>query len=129
MAVLRRLMVVWKAEGSRVLMFSSSCELLDIIETAMIGEGTLYERLDGTTGAAARQERVEKFNNSPTIFMFLISTTAGGVGLNLTGANVVVIFDPSWNPGELTPGLFLSLPTPCFVSCCIILQRCLIAVI
>merc|ERR1711862_905370 len=55
-------------------------------------------RLDGGTAPGLRQRLVDEFNNSSMRGVFLISTRAGGVGLNLTSASVVVIFDPDWNP-------------------------------
>ena len=60
--------------------------------------GYQYVRLDGSVTALKREEIVSRFNRSPTIFVFLISTKAGGLGLNLTSANVVIVFDPTWNP-------------------------------
>lgn len=63
-------------------------------------QGYEYERLDGTTPLGQRQPKVDAFNQRPSLFLFLISTTAGGLGLNLTSANKVVIFDPSWNPAH-----------------------------
>jgi SNF2 family DNA or RNA helicase len=99
MRVLRRLLAVWSEERAKVLLFSSSCALLDIIERAMIGEGRSYLRMDGTTPPASRLALVDTFNASEDVRLFLISTTAGGVGLNLTSANIVVVFDPNWNPG------------------------------
>jgi len=59
-----------------------------------------FVRLDGGTSQAQRQPLVDKFNQEPNVFLFLISTTAGGLGLNLTAANKVVVFDPSWNPAH-----------------------------
>lgn len=55
-------------------------------------------RLDGTVPTSSRQPLVDKFQNDDSIFMFLISTKAGGLGLNLTAANKVIIFDVNWNP-------------------------------
>ena len=73
-------------------------QLLDIIEHYVISEGYDYSRLDGKTNEVKRVLLVRDFNKDPGKFIFLASTKAGGVGLNLTGANVVIIFDPSWNP-------------------------------
>ena len=58
----------------------------------------MLDRLDGKTAIRDRQKMCDEFNNNPTKYIFLISTRAGGVGLNLTAANKVVIFDPDWNP-------------------------------
>ena len=57
-----------------------------------------YTRLDGSVAANKRQERVDAFNHSPDVFAFLLSSKAGGCGINLIGANRLVLFDPDWNP-------------------------------
>ena len=54
--------------------------------------------LPGSLAANKRQERVDKFNHDPSIFAFLLSSKAGGCGINLIGANRLVLFDPDWNP-------------------------------
>lgn len=64
-----------------------------------IGSGFSYEMLHGGHSTAERHDSVDSFQNGDA-FVFLISTLAGGVGLNLTAANKVVIFDPSWNPAN-----------------------------
>ena len=60
----------------------------------------MYSRLDGGTKPSERTRLVRDFNLDPNIFLSLVSTKAGGLGLNFTGANVVVIFDPDWNPSS-----------------------------
>lgn len=58
-----------------------------------------YERLDGSTSAADRQKAIDRFNTQPQKkFVFLLSTRAGGLGINLTSADTVIIFDSDWNP-------------------------------
>jgi DNA excision repair protein ERCC-6 len=57
-----------------------------------------YLRLDGTTSVRQRQPLINHYNNDPSIFLFLLTTRVGGLGVNLTGADRVVIFDPDWNP-------------------------------
>lgn len=59
-----------------------------------------FYRLDGTTPTSSRYPMVQSFNNSPDPSIFLLSTKAGGVGLNITGANVVILYDPNWNPAH-----------------------------
>ena len=71
----------------QVLLFSHSVRMLDIIESVVIRRGYLHTRLDGSTGREDRQKTVDAFNNDPSLFLFLISTAAGGVGLNLASAN------------------------------------------
>ena len=61
--------------------------MLDIIERLVIMAGYVYLRLDGSTKQQDRQSKVDQFNSSASVFLFLISTTAGGLGLNLTAAN------------------------------------------
>eukprot|EP00054_Salpingoeca_dolichothecata_P030851 m.254826 g.254826 ORF g.254826 m.254826 type:complete len:524 (+) comp26732_c0_seq31:2449-4020(+) len=85
---------------SKILLFSYSLKLLDLIETNLQSKGFDYLRLDGQTPAKERFRMVTRFNENPNLNLFLISTRAGGVGLNLTSANVVVIFDPNWNPAH-----------------------------
>lgn len=66
--------------------------MLDIIERLVIMAGYVYLRLDGSTKQQDRQAKVDQFNSSASVFLFLISTTAGGLGLNLTAANRSVLF-------------------------------------
>ena len=84
------------AEGHRVLLFSQFVDMLDIIKEWLEKEGIKHEYLTGKT--KNRQEAVENFNTDPTIPIFLISLKAGGTGLNLTGADYVIHYDPWWNP-------------------------------
>ncbi|TPX38888.1 hypothetical protein SeMB42_g06554 [Synchytrium endobioticum] len=93
--VLRRL----KDEGHRVLIFSQFRMALDEIELFLMGEGYLYSRLDGTTQVASRQQLIDDFNDSQSAqFVFLLTTRAGGLGVNLTAADTVIIYDADWNP-------------------------------
>eukprot|EP00931_Biecheleriopsis_adriatica_P049344 TRINITY_DN28545_c0_g1_i1.p1 TRINITY_DN28545_c0_g1~~TRINITY_DN28545_c0_g1_i1.p1 ORF type:complete len:972 (-),score=208.89 TRINITY_DN28545_c0_g1_i1:61-2943(-) len=100
MQVLIPLLRHWRRRGQKVLVFSRSTRLLDILEACLWQQGWSPQvlRLDGTTAVGQRQRLVDEFNTSSTRAIFLISTRAGGVGLNLTSASVVVIFDPDWNP-------------------------------
>ena len=61
-----------------------------------VGQGLSHCRLDGSTNTQKRLQIVDRYNNDPGLFLFLISTKAGGLGLNLTSANVVIVFDPTW---------------------------------
>ncbi|XP_065856526.1 protein CHROMATIN REMODELING 19 isoform X2 [Euphorbia lathyris] len=87
-----------KRDGHRVLIFSQWTSMLDILEWAMDVIGLTYRRLDGSTQVTDRQNIVDAFNNDTSIFACLLSTRAGGQGLNLTGADTVVIHDMDFNP-------------------------------
>ncbi|WVR03919.1 hypothetical protein IAU60_000918 [Kwoniella sp. DSM 27419] len=87
-----------KAEGKRILLFSQFVMILDILEKALDHLGVRYTRLDGQTKTDERQGLVDEFNDDPDITIFLLSTKAGGVGINLTAASVVVIYDQDFNP-------------------------------
>ena len=80
----------------RVLVFSQFVQMLNHIRAALDTDGVQYEYLDGST--KDRIDRVDHFNEDPSVPVFLISLKAGGTGLNLTGADTVVHFDPWWNP-------------------------------
>lgn len=82
--------------GHRVLVFSQFVGMLTLLKERLAEEGIEFCYLDGST--TDRAKVVEKFQSTPTIPVFLISLKAGGVGLNLTGADTVVHFDPWWNP-------------------------------
>ena len=84
------------SEGHRILLFSQFVSMLDIIKDWLETKGIKYEYLSGKT--KDRQGAVERFNSDPTIPIFLISLKAGGTGLNLTGADYVLHYDPWWNP-------------------------------
>ncbi|KAK9935656.1 hypothetical protein M0R45_022748 [Rubus argutus] len=87
-----------KQAGHRVLIFSQWTSMLDILEWALDVIGVTYRRLDGSTQVTERQTIVDTFNNDTSIFACLLSTRAGGQGLNLTGADTVVIHDMDFNP-------------------------------
>ncbi len=82
--------------GHRVLVFSQFVEMLKIIRAALEEDGVTYTYLDGST--KDRLTLVDKFNEDESVNVFLISLKAGGTGLNLTGADTVIHFDPWWNP-------------------------------
>lgn len=87
-----------KAEGKRMLLFSQFTMILDILEVALNHINVRFIRLDGATRTDERQSLVDEFNDDQDITVFLLSTKAGGVGINLTAASVVVIFDQDFNP-------------------------------
>jgi len=82
--------------GNRMLLFSQFTSMLDILQNELDNRGISYLRLDGSTPKTTRQHLVDRFN-SDTTSVFLISLRAGGTGLNLTGADVVIHYDPWWN--------------------------------
>lgn len=98
--VLRRLLDFWHSNGDKVLIFSHSVRLLRLLRGLFDIDGTKYNfsYLDGSMKYEDRSKAVADFNADPNQFVFLISTKAGGVGLNITSANKVVIVDPHWNP-------------------------------
>lgn len=100
MRALEKLMYSWASKGDKILLFSYSVRMLDILEKFLIRKGYSFSRLDGSTPSNLRQSLVDDFNSSPSKQVFLISTRAGGLGLNLVSANRVVIFDPNWNPAQ-----------------------------
>jgi len=83
-------------EGHKAIVFSQFTRLLDLVEPRLKEAGLAWERLDGTT--RHRKERVERFQSDAACPVFLVSLKAGGVGLNLTAADHVVLLDPWWNP-------------------------------
>ncbi|KAF5737795.1 protein CHROMATIN REMODELING 19 [Tripterygium wilfordii] len=87
-----------RKQGHRVLIFSQWTSMLDILEWTLDVMGLTYRRLDGSTQVTERQTIVDAFNNDTSIFACLLSTRAGGQGLNLTGADTVVIHDMDFNP-------------------------------
>uniref|UniRef100_A0A8C4T4D9 DNA excision repair protein ERCC-6-like n=1 Tax=Erpetoichthys calabaricus TaxID=27687 RepID=A0A8C4T4D9_ERPCA len=88
------------AEGNRTLVFSHSSKMLDIIQLVLTNNKFCYLRMDGTVTISKRQRLVEAFQTQSDYSIFLLTTQVGGVGLNLTAANRVVIFDPSWTPAD-----------------------------
>uniref|UniRef100_A0A7S0ZIR7 Helicase C-terminal domain-containing protein n=1 Tax=Timspurckia oligopyrenoides TaxID=708627 RepID=A0A7S0ZIR7_9RHOD len=96
--ILETLLSNWKKAGHKVLIFSQYTTVLDVIGNLAIRHGYLYERLDGSIATSKRQTIVDRFNRSNITFLFLASTKAAGLGLNITSADRVVIFDPTWNP-------------------------------
>ncbi|EAR81720.2 SNF2 family amine-terminal protein, partial (macronuclear) [Tetrahymena thermophila SB210] len=87
-----------KQRGDKVLIFTQMSRMLDIFENVLNLFNFTYVRLDGSTKIENRQKVVERFNGDSRIFCFISSTRSGGIGLNLTGANVVVFYDTDWNP-------------------------------
>jgi chromodomain-helicase-DNA-binding protein 4 len=99
---LRTLLPKLKARNHRVLLFSQFTINLNIVEDFLEGENIKYLRLDGETKQAERQKGMDAFNAPESdIFIYILSTRAGGVGINLYTADTVIIFDPDFNPHQV----------------------------
>lgn len=103
MQVVKQLLLKWKQEGHKTLLFTQTKQMLDIIQDfisvadkEMAGNLT-WLRMDGSSNIATRQKLVDEFNNEP-VDIFLLTTRVGGLGVNLVGASRIIIFDPDWNP-------------------------------
>jgi DNA excision repair protein ERCC-6-like 2 len=97
--ILKKLLKFWHDEGgNKVLVFSHSVRLLKMLQMLFTSTAYTVAYLDGAMKYDDRYKVVTDFNADPTQFVFLISTKAGGVGLNITSANKVVVVDPNWNP-------------------------------
>ncbi|XP_017579330.1 DNA excision repair protein ERCC-6 [Pygocentrus nattereri] len=100
--VVESLLRLWFKQGHRVLLFTQSRQMLEILEVFVRGNGYSYFKMDGTTTIASRQPLIAQYNENKDIFIFLLTTKVGGLGVNLTGANRVIIYDPDWNPSTDT---------------------------
>ncbi|XP_050891252.1 CHD3-type chromatin-remodeling factor PICKLE isoform X2 [Lathyrus oleraceus] len=97
--LLDKLMMKLKEQGHRVLIYSQFQSMLDKLEQYCVYKHWQYERIDGKVGGAERQVRIDRFNaKNSSRFCFLLSTRAGGVGINLATADTVIIYDSDWNP-------------------------------
>ncbi|XP_042373093.1 ISWI chromatin-remodeling complex ATPase CHR11-like isoform X1 [Zingiber officinale] len=99
MVLLDKLLPKLKERDSRVLIFSQMTRLLDILEDYLLYRGYQYCRIDGNTEGEERDASIETFNQlGSQKFIFLLSTRAGGLGINLATADVVILYDSDWNP-------------------------------
>ncbi|KIW91532.1 uncharacterized protein Z519_07498 [Cladophialophora bantiana CBS 173.52] len=99
MQVVGSLLELWKETGHKTLLFAQHRIMLDILEKYVKSlSGFKYRRMDGNTPIQLRQSMVDEFNNDPDLHVFLLTTKVGGLGINLTGADRVIIYDPDWNP-------------------------------
>ncbi|KAI9588380.1 hypothetical protein GQX74_004225 [Glossina fuscipes] len=99
LVLLAKMLKQLKEQGHRVLIFSQMTKMLDILEDFLEGEGYKYERIDGGITGGLRQEAIDRFNApGAQQFVFLLSTRAGGLGINLATADTVIIYDSDWNP-------------------------------
>ncbi|XP_018571410.1 chromodomain-helicase-DNA-binding protein Mi-2 homolog isoform X2 [Anoplophora glabripennis] len=99
LVLLSKMLRKLREQGHRVLIFSQMTKMLDILEDFLEGEGYKYERIDGAITGGLRQEAIDRFNApGAQQFVFLLSTRAGGLGINLATADTVIIYDSDWNP-------------------------------
>lgn len=87
-----------RQEGHKILVFSQMVKMIDLIGEYCDFRGFNYERLDGRVRGTDRQKSIDRFEQDKNSFLFLLSTRAGGVGINLTAADICIIFDSDWNP-------------------------------
>ncbi|KAI1709997.1 CHDCT2 domain-containing protein [Ditylenchus destructor] len=97
--LLQKMLTKLREQGHRVLIFSQMTKMLDILEDLCEHMEYKYERIDGSITGQCRQDAIDRFNapNAPQ-FVFLLSTRAGGLGINLATADTVIIYDSDWNP-------------------------------
>lgn len=99
MVILDKLLASLKSKGSRVLIFSQMSQMLDILEDYAIYRDYTYCRIDGKTSSEDRTTAIEEYNAPDSDkFLFLLTTRAGGLGINLYTADTVILFDSDWNP-------------------------------
>ncbi|KAF2157800.1 hypothetical protein K461DRAFT_274031 [Myriangium duriaei CBS 260.36] len=99
MQVVKALLEIWKKNGHKTLLFAQHRIMLDILQIFVASmPGFRFCRMDGNTSVKDRQALVDEFNNDPDLHVFLLTTKVGGLGVNLTGADRVIIYDPDWNP-------------------------------
>lgn len=99
MVILDKLLPRLQEQGSRVLIFSQMTRMLDILEDYCFWKQYKYCRLDGNTSHEDRHRQITEFNAPGSDkFVFMLSTRAGGLGINLATADVVVLYDSDWNP-------------------------------
>jgi len=98
LAKLDQLLRQLKEGGHRVLLYFQMTRMIDLMEEYLTYRNYKYCRLDGSTKLEDRRDTVAAFQSSPDIFVFLLSTRAGGLGINLTSADTVIFYDSDWNP-------------------------------
>jgi hypothetical protein len=96
--LLDKFITKYREEGHKMLIFSQFKKMLEIIEIYLIQKNIPFEMLTGSVKSQDRVMSIQRFNDDPSFGVFLLTTRAGGLGINLTSARVVVIFDSDWNP-------------------------------
>ncbi|GJQ84413.1 hypothetical protein Trydic_g3886 [Trypoxylus dichotomus] len=102
MIVVSALLKIWKKQNHRVLLFTQGRAMVAILENFLAQQEYKYLKMDGTTGVKFRQHLIKTFNEDASYDVFLLTTRVGGLGVNLTGADRVIIYDPDWNPATDT---------------------------
>lgn len=117
LTLLDKLLVRLQEQGSRVLVFSQMTRVLDILEDYCLWRNYDYCRLDGQTPHEERQASIDEYNRPGTNkFIFMLSTRAGGLGINLMTADVVILYDSDWNPQvDLQVSVFTTFPLDLFL--------------
>ncbi|XP_030754489.1 DNA excision repair protein ERCC-6-like [Sitophilus oryzae] len=98
MVVVSALLKIWKKQGHRTLLFCQGRSMIKLFELFLSQQNYKYLKMDGSTTICSRQSLIDKFNTDSSFEVFLLTTRVGGLGVNLTGANRVIIYDPDWNP-------------------------------
>ncbi|KAJ2945865.1 hypothetical protein O0L34_g4771 [Tuta absoluta] len=98
MTVVHSLLKIWQKQGHRALIFSQSRAMLCLLEQYLVNQEYKYLKMDGTVSVSQRQNLIKTFNENNEYLVFLATTRVGGLGVNLTGADRVIIYDPDWNP-------------------------------
>ena len=98
MTVMNELLCRLHKEGHRCLIFCQMTKMMDILEDFLIWQKFSYFRMDGSTMLQDRRFMVEEYQTNPGIFAFILSTRAGGLGINLIAADTVIFYDNDWNP-------------------------------
>lgn len=100
LAKLDELLVQLKAGGHRVLVYFQMTRMIDLMEEYLAFRQYKYLRLDGSSTISERRDMVTDWQTKPELFIFLLSTRAGGLGINLTAADTVIFYDSDWNPSN-----------------------------
>ncbi|GMT28219.1 hypothetical protein PFISCL1PPCAC_19516, partial [Pristionchus fissidentatus] len=99
MVLMEKLLPKLKQDGHKVLIFSQMVKVLDLIEEFLVSQQYTFERIDGNVRGDLRQAAIDRYSKPGSDrFVFLLCTRAGGLGINLTAADTVIIFDSDWNP-------------------------------
>lgn len=98
MIQLKKMLLKWKFEKRKVLIFTQMIDTMSLLEIVINDSNYKYLKMSGKTNLPMRSRYIAQFNTDDDIFIFLLTTRVGGLGLNLIGASRIIIFDPDWNP-------------------------------